>query len=66
MAISDNWVTPNCPMCGQPPLIAFEAQAFCGNEECKVMHWTPTKTVEENLADVADIQLPDSLGREGG
>lgn len=42
-------VTPNCPYCDQPPAFVLDEgrQAFCGNEECHVLAWNPTQTVEE-------------------
>ena len=38
-----------CPECGGPPIILLGGgeQAFCGNTECLVFIWNPTKTREE-------------------
>lgn len=46
-----------CPLCSRPPLwlLGGGTQAFCGNLECKVFIWDPTRTVDENLTDVSFI-----------
>ena len=52
--------TPDCPLCGAPPMFAVGAmtQAFCGNEECRVLSWNPRRTKAQNEADSAVIELP--------
>lgn len=46
----------NCPGCGQHALMALAGgeQAFCGNDECHVLSWNPTLTLEE-LATKMDV-----------
>jgi len=46
---------PDCPMCGQPPQIQFSDQAFCGNDDCRVLTWIPSRTRAENLAAVTEL-----------
>jgi hypothetical protein len=56
-----------CPGCGQPPMMAFEGQAFCGNEKCRILTWNPTLTMDENLDDYGTVELPPALlDLEGG
>lgn len=45
---------PFCPKCGAEPPFIFDsfAQAFCPNEDCDVLMWTPWDTAAENLADM--------------
>lgn len=33
--------TPDCPLCGQPPLYTLDRghQCFCGNEDCLTVTW---------------------------
>lgn len=53
-------LSPACPLCGQFPALQIgEHQAFCGDEDCKVLVWDPAKTREENFANtrVVDLQL---------
>jgi len=51
--------TPNCPYCGEPPVLLLDGghQAFCGNEDCKVLTWNPTETVEQLEANRKDIDI---------
>lgn len=51
-----------CPSCGQPPGMAIGThQWICENLECRVLIWNPTKTPEENMANVNDIDLPEGF-----
>lgn len=47
-----------CPGCGQPPQLAFETQAFCGTEGCRIVTWNPTLTLDENLDSYKTVELP--------
>ncbi|HEY2088624.1 MAG TPA: hypothetical protein VGH54_21715 [Mycobacterium sp.] len=56
--------TPTCPLCGKPPLFAFGTeQAFCGNDDCTLILWNPSVTLDENLLDAGVVRLP---GEGGG
>ena len=44
-----------CPGCGKAPAFALSEQAFCGNDNCGVMMWNPTKTLEEMAADIGQF-----------
>ena len=48
----------HCPGCGQPPVMAFATQAFCGTDDCKVITWNPTLTMDELLDNAQHIDLP--------
>lgn len=51
-------LSPNCPMCGQPPaLLLLPAFAMCGTISCLCVKWDPTKSAEENLRDQTSIEL---------
>jgi len=47
--------TPNCPACGRPPELALHEQSFCGNDDCEVLIWNPTKDGEEQLRNAERI-----------
>lgn len=50
--------------CHQPPaMLTGDHQAWCGNEDCKVVIWDPTLTVDENLEHLNVIDL---RGLRGG
>jgi hypothetical protein len=53
-------LTPNCPLCGQPPLFAFgNDQPFCGNRDnCTLILWNPTLSLDDNLMDAGVVQFP--------
>ena len=52
-------VTPDCPFCGDPPeFIIGTNQAFCGNDKCTLLMWTPTKSLDDNLLDAGMVKLP--------
>lgn len=52
---------PVCPGCGQPPMQfavpLVPEQAFCGNDQCHVIMWDPTKTLDELVADSQTVNL---------
>lgn len=47
----------HCPACGWMAKFAFSGQAWCGNDDCAVVCWDPTKSIEELLEDVLQISL---------
>lgn len=49
--------SPDCPMCGHPPLLVFFSQAFCGNDECPVFVWDLASTPAENRADAGFMDV---------
>lgn len=50
---------PDCPLCGDPPLVLVGGvQAFCGNEACKAWTWNPSLTRAENMAKINHVVLP--------
>jgi hypothetical protein len=52
-------LTPDCPLCRQPPLFGFGGtQAFCGNDDCTLILWNPMLTLDENLLDAGVVHLP--------
>jgi hypothetical protein len=53
-------LTPNCPLCGQPPPFAFGTdQAFCGNRDnCTLILWNPSLSLDANLTDAKMVHLP--------
>ena len=60
-------LTPRCPQCDQLPMMVFGGgtQAFCGNDDCNILMWTPTKSLDDNLLDAREIKLPQAEGPEG-
>lgn len=56
-------VTPNCPRCGEPPVMAMSvAQAFCGNTACAVLSWDMRDTVAEHYAMAETVDLSGWVG----
>jgi hypothetical protein len=53
-------VTPNCPLCHEPPAFAIGDTAMCGNEECKTIFWDRTKTLDELLFNMGLVELRQS------
>jgi hypothetical protein len=52
-------LTPGCPLCGQLPLFALgPAQAFCGNDDCTLILWNPSLSLDANLTDAKMVHLP--------
>lgn len=50
--------TPDCPRCGQPPKLELgDDKAFCGNDDCDVFCWDPTRTREQFEAEVTELRL---------
>ena len=51
-------LTPRCPLCDGPPLplIPGLAQAFCGNDECTLLCWTPALSLDANLLDAGVVR----------
>lgn len=59
-------VTPRCPGCDSEPYelnlpfgAGLSTQRFCPNDECHVFIWNPTLSVEQNMAAMSTIDLPD-------
>ena len=42
---------PTCPLCGQLPMFVLvgAVQAFCGNDDCDLILWNPSETLDDNL-----------------
>ena len=53
-------LTPRCPLCDGPPmqLLPGLAQAFCGNDDCTLLMWTPVLSLDDNLLDAGMVELP--------
>jgi hypothetical protein len=48
----------NCPRCGRLAVFLIgDRQAFCGNDDCSILMWDPSKTAAENEADMQVIDL---------
>jgi hypothetical protein len=59
-------VTPGCPLCGKPPLFAAgPTQAFCGNDDCTLICWDPSLSLDENLLDAGVVNFPPEGGAGG-
>lgn len=50
---------PFCPFCGDPPafILVGAVQAFCRNDDCKVMIWNPSETAAKNLHDMGEVDM---------
>jgi hypothetical protein len=48
-----------CPLCSQPPygVLGGGTQAFCGTDDCKVVIWDPTLTMDQTMASMEFIDL---------
>ena len=57
-------LTPNCPLCSRPPVMAFGETAFCGNDGCTLFCWDPSVSLDANLMDAGVVKLPPM--EEGG
>ena len=55
-------LTPTCPRCHQPPIMAFCRQAFCPTDDCDVFTWDPFKTAEEFEATARPLRVTDAEG----
>lgn len=52
-------VSPDCPMCGNPPIIVLGAEfAMCGEEKCRTVSWNPSRTIAHNMSNVNEIEFP--------
>ena len=52
-------LTPGCPFCGEPPLFAIgPTQALCGNDDCTLIMWDPSLSLDENLTDAGVVHFP--------
>lgn len=53
-----------CPGCERPPRIVLDGghQAFCGNDECHVMMWDTTMSLEELMREAQTVDMPDFGG----
>lgn len=60
-------VTPGCPFCGQSPVWVFGGgtQAWCGNDDCTLLMWDPSLSLDENLLNAGFVRLPPAED-EGG
>jgi len=49
----------HCPGCGRHAMMILGGgtQAFCGSDDCSILMWDPTKTLEELMADMHEIDL---------
>lgn len=55
---SDQPIGLECPGCGSPPdLVISAAQAFCGNNQCRILFWDPGKSIAELAASMKVINL---------
>lgn len=51
-----------CPACGGPPWMVTDGpQAWCADDDCPVLCWSPALSVAENFA---RLHLIDLRGRE--
>jgi len=49
---------PYCPVCDRLAVfIVGDEQAFCGNDDCRVLMWDPTMSVADNMADATEVNL---------
>lgn len=53
-------------MCGTPPPFIHDwlAQAFCPNEDCDVLMWTPWDTAKQNLDDMHEAVFTENAPTE--
>jgi len=53
-------LTPRCPLCDSLPVMVFGAgtQAFCGNDDCALLCWDPSLSLDANLLDSGVIKFP--------
>lgn len=51
-------MTPKCPGCGRDwEIMVGDEQAFCGNDNCRVLMWNPLKSPEENQRDMHTVEF---------
>ena len=53
-------LTPHCPLCDEPPVMTLtgNVQAFCGNDDCTILLWNPSLSLDDNLMDAGVVKLP--------
>jgi hypothetical protein len=53
-------LTPDCPLCGHPPVMMFGdgTQALCGNDDCTLIFWDPSVSLDGNLLDAGMVHFP--------
>ena len=62
-----NMRTPRCPFCGeQPKFIVGITQAFCGNDDCDLLCWDPSLTLDANLMDARVARWKPTEGGSDG
>jgi hypothetical protein len=56
---TDEPVGLNCPGCGKFAAIVMQGgeQAFCGNDDCSVMAWNPTKSLRQMVDSFGKIDM---------
>jgi len=46
-----------CPLCGElPALVIGATQVFCGNNDCRLLMWDPSRSAAENLAGAEEFE----------
>lgn len=52
-------LTPRCPLCDSVPYMVMGGgtQAFCPTDDCLVLTWDPSATVDENMQDMRPVQI---------
>ena len=60
-------LTPRCPLCDSLPMMVFGGgtQAFCGNDDCTLLTWNPSLSLDANLLDAGVVHLPPMADDEG-
>lgn len=53
-------VTPECPICKQPPEMVIGDTAFCTTDGCKALMWDITVPLDELLMNTQIINLPET------
>ena len=61
-------LTPLCPLCSEPPIMVLGGgtQAFCGSDDCVLLTWNPSLSLDDNLLDAKGIDFPPTGDGEGG
>jgi hypothetical protein len=63
MGLVTEILTPGCPLCGELPEFAIgPTQAFCGNDDCTLLLWNPSLSLDANLLDAGVVNLPPEMG----